>query len=619
MCGFVGAVGPEALNVSLSLNAHLFTRRRGPDSEGSTTLGHFGWLYAARLAFQDPRSLADQPFHDDSRNTVLAYNGEAFNYNELRSLLDQNTNLVTRSDTELVGNLLLQRGPDFLGKFDGPFAFAFFDKSKGLLTLARDPMGRKPLYYSMVGQTLLFGSDAHALGDLVKSSRTLSDEGLRSYLHLGFVGPSESGYLSIQAVQPGEVLTWSATSSAVHSRTYISPLLPSFVSSTKTDTDQPSQVRRALLEAIRTRAGDEKSALSLSGGLDSTAILIAAKELNLDVTPFSVYWPTSDKDRYSNDANAARAVTAMLGTNHRLVEGLQPEQISLYMRRLRDVLGSPNANPTSLTQLHLQEVIRSEGIRITLTGDGSDEIFLGYPRYLSVRRFHPLIRSDFLANILFKFRTKNQQVARITSVLGRLGSSTENPLSRLSWHQLHSPHEIRQLTGQQPDVHQWLTPSAAEAFAHLEKAEKSDVALQAHWDRMTWLTHESNAVGDAVSMGLAGEVRCPFQSKILLEVLARGGVAIDQDLGLKPLLRSAFPEISTVAVLESKQGFISPLGHWLRGNIEEVETMTLGLPQAVGIEAKPVKDLVARWRTTPHEGDIRRMWALWSLAVWMER
>ena len=146
----------------------------------------------------------------------------------------------------------------------------------------------------------------------------------------------------------------------------------------------------------------------------------------------------------------------------------------------------------------------------------------------------------------------------------------------------------------------------------------SPVVHQAAWDRLTWLAHESNPVGDAVSMGLAGEIRCPFQSRHLLRVLVDGGVPIDDQLGRKPLLRSAFPELSQTATLDSKQGFISPVGHWLRGNILEVETAVRSLPALTAIEEKPVLDLVERWRTKPWTGDLRRMWALWALAVWLD-
>ena len=622
VCGFLGVVGPGAAQYRRMLvSARPLVRRRGPDSEALQLLGRHGWLYASRLAFQDPAARSNQPFAIPDSDCVLAYNGEVFNLQQMTTLLPNDTVRRTESDTEVVGLLLSSRGPSVLSEIDGLFALAFWNESFERLLLARDPQGRKPLYYSQVDQTLAFGSDAGAVARLLSRKRNLEEDALARYLMVGFLGPTDSGYSGVKALAPGSILEWAPGQTGEQPKRLFASPEPYTFTSSPPNSDPYHEFRESLVSATRHRAMNERVAVTLSGGMDSTAVLLCCLEAGVDLEAFSVIFPDSDKVRYNEDAKLARRTADELGVPFREVVAPSASNIPSLLGEFLELLSAPNANPTSLTQMVLQKEIRRAGIRVTLTGDGSDELLFGYRRYSIVRRLPLLPHWDWLAHRLLNSSSVSDKLARSANRVAISISSSRNANAFASWHQIHSPAEVKSMLGIRPNVTVWpvrLNPLSPMA-SHTDIGSpgwRRQLAL-AQWDRVSWLADESNLIGDAVSMGTGGEIRCPFQSRSVIQGTPYIR-ALDKRLeNQKPLLSAAFPELLDLGVVGEKRGFISPAGHWLRRNADLVNEEVGLLPEMLPLSRKAISETVNRWQSNRGTPAVRRMWLLWVLSKWL--
>lgn len=592
-----------------------FVRRRGPDGEATQDLSGDGWMYAARLAFQDPRPVANQPFRIPQIDGWLAYNGEVFNLQSLRTELSTSTRLQTRSDTEVFAYLLADRNLEFLSRVDGPFAFAFWDGSRRQLLLGRDPQGRKPLYVASQRGSLIFGSDANAVATLSNARPQLNAGQVADFLLLGFQGPRDSGFSGVTSLEPGEVLAWDAHRQSVEEICRLALPPVTYVDSGPWSSTESGKLREGLVEATVARASGEPVALSLSGGLDSTSVALAAAETAIDLHAFTIDWPSNDKQRYRDDADAATLIATRLGLPLDVVPGPRPAEIPELLSGLRHLLSGPNANPTSLTQLTLQREIRSRGMRITLTGDGADEIFLGYPRYRSINRLSSVrLPSIPGSRYLLRSGSGGGRASRYRVAAGRALARESTPEAALSWHWIFAPKDVERIVGCQPPALKWSSRPNNRGRAR----EAGPIASQAQWDRETWLALESNSVSDAISMGTGGEIRTPFQSPTFLERIRRHPVPVQPHLGQKPLLLQAFPELVDLGVLRRKGGFVSPAGDWMRGNQELVRDCVQALQESgFATGGQGIADRVFAHQSV--EGDVRKLWALTVLAHWLDR
>ena len=619
MCGFLGAVGPESIRMLNSLpDVKGRIDQRGPDSQGLADFGDLGWLYATRLAFQDKRHLADQPFEFEQPRASLAYNGEAFNLATLKDRLRPGHQLRTLSDTEVVGRLILEQDWGGLEAIDGPWAFALWSHRDRSVLLGRDPQARRPLYYAPVGTTLVFGSDASAVAELVGAKRGLTQTALAQYLLMGFVGPAETGFLGIHALEPGRIARWSTDSTQMESLAQCQPPLPTFSDRVTESSQSSAHLRHTLIAAVGNRLGqDETTAISLSGGVDSTAILLAALASKPDIRTFSMLWSDSDKARYSEDCLAARSIASKLNVQFQEVQGPRPKDIPNLLDRFVRSIGSPNANPTSVSQLYMQDVIRSEGIRITLTGDGADEIFLGYPRYAQFS-----IAGTSVGRVLTAMGTgrnafrKQPRSGRAAALRRRLNSPSDF-WARASWHWIFSPHELSALAQVIPEPPKWCGDILTSISDAPGSYRSQAIATQAKWDLLTWLRGEVNPVSDAVSMFTGGEIRTPFQSRSVFDALTSYPVNLRLPAMSKFELRAAFPELGALPMLTSKRGYVSPVGYWLRGNQDYVLDHISSLPGQLDVSGSELNILVNSFFRQPGAVEPRQVWALIVLAQWL--
>ena len=596
MCGISGGIGPrtyEAVEDSLSS-----LKRRGPDSQKLHRFPNGLTFGAARLAMTDPLPRSNQPFLNLETGNALVFNGEIYNFKILRSELQKKgIEFTTDSDTEVVLKCLEYYGTQIIARFEGMFAFAFFDAKTNELILSRDFLGKKPLYFSTKNNNIFFSSQISVVKKFI-SAKEIDKRSLSTYLQLGYLVDPFTMYLDISAVQAGEVLHFDLSKRIIRSKYVVAPL--------KLGSTPGSSIRNVLENSILQRvAGHESFAISLSGGIDSTIISVAAKALGLNPIAFTARWSSADKTKYNIDSKLASEIANRLNIQLRVIEMPDAKEITENLRDFVIAMEEPNANPTGVSMMKLYESIAKEGLRLVLTGDGSDEIFGGYSRHEKVNKlkFFPQLNS----NSFEKFMKNNQEKNRLIKLLYPF-INVNKEYAWLFWHLISNESELSSLFQQtMPLPHLSKTIDLKKIY----NSRQNRVANLLFNDLQLWLNMESNRKLDRVSMWHSIEARSPFQSEELINI---GYVEMKKqkfNVLKKEILIKEFPELSEFVNSPEKIGFSSPIGHWMRSNPNLIKKTGDILIDEFRIDAKVWNQLAA----SPENREFRGITQLWSLVV----
>lgn len=575
---------------------------RGPDFQAdvifSTNL-HFG---SARLAMTDPLPRSNQPFR--SSNSALVFNGEIYNHRQLRTELESNgIAFETKSDTEVLLKSLDFWGDSTNQKLEGMYAFAYFNFEANTLILGRDTLGKKPLYYSILNQTIHWSSSLKSLKE-IQENQDLDSEAIFEYLSLGYTLDPSTINQEISAVKPGFFLKFTLQNGLFKEMT---PVKTCF---RKTRISNNRSLREVLTSAVTTRVeGHATSAISLSGGIDSAVIALLASQTDSTVTAYSASWPDSDKSRYNSDAESARIIAKNLGIAFQEVKIFDTTTLDQNLKEFVRAMEEPNSNPSGLSMMNLYKAISSDSHRLVLTGDGADEIFGGYPRYKSLSRIPNLLKinSHFVSKQLD--RERNQTNSRFFQLLVSQ-SSNKNFDNWLHWHWNFTPLELTYLS---PQI--FLDSNSKKLRKKFEFIEPNfdvdPVSFNMQMDREIWLGMESNRKLDRISMHYSIEARSPFQDENVIDCALTFMDRTEYKVLGKKLLWDTFPEVRSIGVRDDKAGFISPVGHWLRGNPEVVVEAIKVLSEKLPLNKNYLKKLTA----SPYSGEYRNIMKLWSLVV----
>ena len=601
MCGIVGGFGVNVQNAWVSEQTTKLSHR-GPDFQAdvifSTNL-HFG---SARLAMTDPLPRSNQPFR--SSNSALVFNGEIYNHRQLRTELESNgIAFETKSDTEVLLKSLDFWGDSTNQKLEGMYAFAYFNFEANTLILGRDTLGKKPLYYSILNQTIHWSSSLKSLKE-IQENQDLDSEAIFEYLSLGYTLDPSTINQEISAVKPGFFLKFTLQNGLFKEMT---PVKTCF---RKTRISNNRSLREVLTSAVTTRVeGHATSAISLSGGIDSAVIALLASQTDSTVTAYSASWPDSDKSRYNSDAESARIIAKNLGIAFQEVKIFDTTTLDQNLKEFVRAMEEPNSNPSGLSMMNLYKAISSDSHRLVLTGDGADEIFGGYPRYKSLSRIPNLLKinSHFVSKQLD--RERNQTNSRFFQLLVSQ-SSNKNFDNWLHWHWNFTPLELTYLS---PQI--FLDSNSKKLRKKFEFIEPNfdvdPVSFNMQMDREIWLGMESNRKLDRISMHYSIEARSPFQDENVIDCALTFMDRTEYKVLGKKLLWDTFPEVRSIGVRDDKAGFISPVGHWLRGNPEVVVEAIKVLSEKLPLNKNYLKKLTA----SPYSGEYRNIMKLWSLVV----
>lgn len=609
MCGIAGstAADPTILAAMAERLAH-----RGPDGRGqwmapeaSVGLAH------TRLAIIDLSAEGAQPMVAASGRQALAYNGEIYNYRALRAELErQGECFRSNSDTEVLLALLRREGVAALDRLVGMFAFAYWDGERGELLLARDRLGIKPLVYAPLGKGgLAFASEIRALRAHPGVEDGLDRRALSDYLACLYVPAPQTLYAGIRKLPPGHWLRW--RKGAFDVQPWWRPRFE------RAEATPAGTVLDDLRQAVRDcLVADVEVGCFLSGGLDSGVIaaLMAEAAREAGRPPPCTFTMTFTSQAY-DEREAAAATARHLGCRHRelpaepvLAQAL-PEMIAAF--------GEPFGNPTALLVKALSRAARDH-VKVALVGDGGDEVFAGYPRYLGglwAERYaawvpKPLRRNLIapLAQALPESQTGRHGWRRLREFLTAPDPAPER---YASWVEYFSPTERRDLMGEAT-----LPPSPiAEAYRGSHATSPLD-AMQ-DTDLRTFLPGNLLAYGDAMSMAHALELRLPLLDHRLLARVA--GMAPERRMadGKKTLLKQAAGTLLPASILNRpKIGFNPPMGAWLAGDLKPLvgELLTPTAMAKLGLAWKPVARLLAEKR----RDNALKIWSLLVLAAWNE-
>ncbi len=560
MCGITGGTGPSAPSKQL-LDAQLVSlKHRGPDDSG-TYIGAGIGLGMGRLAIVEIAA-GKQPASDASEQIHIVFNGEIYNYRELRHELEQSgIHCRTSSESEVIINLYLKLGLDFIGKLNGMFAIAIHDARDNSLHLIRDRMGKKPLWISQLSDgTLYFASEVRALM-LARPDRTLRTDMVAEVMQYGYINAPNSAFNEISQLPPASLLTW--RDGKTTTSTY---WVPDFDTKLKISYEEALETTKDLIEAAVSRRLVSERPLGsfLSGGYDSTIVTAyMAKLMTEKVQTYSIGFHSAQ----FNEAHHAKQVAHFLGTNHH-EEILSPDP-ALVVEKISHVLDQPFAD-SSIVPTYLLAKFASENLIVALGGDGGDEVFGGYDRYLATPIMQKLNPFLGLARTGLNFAGKQsfgntRKVNRVGSQLSPKASLAARYSSILS---LAQPYELSVLLN--PGF-----PSGSAEKTFIDQFANGDVSS---FDRMirsdfaAYLPGDLLVKVDIATMANSLELRSP-----MLDVnVAEWGISLPHRFKikgfetkhiLKEVARSLVP---TKLIDRPKMGFGIPRAEWLRTGMQEM-------------------------------------------------
>ena len=548
ICGLVTASGAPDPALVARMNAALF--HRGPD-EGSVdgfgrcVLGH------RRLQVIDLET-GSQPVANEAGDVVAVFNGELYNFSELRAELSRHDVRGT-GDTPVIPHLYEEHGLGFANRLSGMFAVALWDASRERLVLARDHVGKKPLVYARLGDgSLVFASEVKALLRLPSVRREVDSGQLDAYLALQYV-PGGTGLHGIEKLPPGHLLV--AENGSVRVEPYASPL----GLEARPDEEWLGLVRTEVVDAVERRlVADVPLGALLSGGIDSSVVVaLMAEASSLPVRTFTVGFgePRYDERPY------ARAVAERFATEHTEVV-LEPD-VEVTLPRLATAFDEPHGDEAALPLFLICEAARGE-VTVALTGDGGDESFGGYERYLAHRLAARLPGAGAAAAARTLRRLSREPRSSAARAARLLETAAAPPADRYGRLMEIFPAGLRAELWEPEFV---ASPRPAAELLGAPDGRGID-ALQ-RLDVRSYLPGDLLVKADIASMAHSLELRSPLLDRRVLEL----GISLPDRLKLsgrrgKVALRKAFagqlpPEVSG----RGKTGFGVPLSAWFRGEL----------------------------------------------------
>lgn len=561
MCGIVGAIRTdnglfdrEGLERMVCSLAH-----RGPDSlacqsyqQGKAGLGH------ARLAIID-LSTGDQPMSSRDGDIGLVFNGEIYNYIELRHQLEkEGVTFSSKSDTEVILRLYERYGEAAINRLRGMFAFAIYDSKKSKLLLVRDRLGKKPLYYMERNNEILFASELKAILAYLGEAPEVDWSFLPDYLMLGYIPQPATPFREIRKLQAGHSLV------VEQGKRTLSPYwsVPVFQPSKMSVAEARERTETALQEAVSIRLqSDVPFGALLSGGIDSslvTALMVRSGKLTEPARTFSVGFQGEEH----NELAAAAAIASHLGTSHR--EKLLDIDVADVLPKIVWHMDEPFADSSAIPTWYVSAMAARE-VKMVVSGDGGDELFCGYDRYTKLAQILAIKKKKALAGFIFGAGILLPMsgagfLGKIHRLANYLRETPEKVHTRLVG--IFGPETLRCLGIDYPGIF----PPKLISNAWFSGGE-SDLDRAMHTDIGSYLLEDVLVKVDRMAMAHSLEVRSPLLDHELLELAATIPLQFKRletgngKLILRYLAAALLPEkILTLP----KRGFSAPVDEWYR-------------------------------------------------------
>lgn len=615
MCGFCGIHDPGGLPEEVQHDVRGMTRlmaERGPDAEGfyfteGLALGH------RRLTVID-LDAGEQPVFNETRKILVVYNGEIFNYQELRTELERRGHrFSTATDTEVIVHAYEEYGVRCVEQFRGMFAFALYDAESRSLFLARDRLGVKPLYYARRGRQFLFASEIKPLLLALRGESTPDEAAIDFFTSIGYVPGDRTIFRGIHKLLPGHSLLIRSGDAQVRKFWEVPDGPPRGI----TENEALEEFGRLLHESVRLRLiSDVPVGAFLSGGVDSSVIVAHMAQLaGSRVRTYSVGYDDSPEH---SELRHARQVADHLGTDHTehiLTHGDFFSGLEAFVLRSEE----PIVESAGIALYELARRARRE-VTVVLSGEGGDEILAGYPLYRIMSRIaqlRRLLRPTGLTTVAgwLAGRVEREKVGKyldwIATDVSSAYWSIPNDLTRRIRDRMFSP-EFRNRVGTPVDDY------FSELFGRLQAA--STLQRMSFVDLKSWLPDDLLIKADKMTMAASVELRVPFLDHKLLEfcLTLPDELRLHGDVG-KYLLKQHARRLLPAAIIDrKKQGFPVPIGPWFRGPLHARVAEILLDPRSLGrgyFRRDYIADVLQRHRSG-REDLSRRILTLLVLEIW---
>ena len=623
MCGIAGIVRNDGRPIDEQLLSRMCNaiRHRGPDDDGFYINGSVG-LGMRRLAIIDLKGGA-QPIHNQDRSSWIVFNGEIYNYLELREKLEKlGHTFYTNSDTEAIVHAYDQFGADCPKHLRGMFAFAIWNERTQELFLARDRVGKKPLLYSHVNGQLIFGSEFSALLLHPDVSREVQPEALDYYLSFMCIPAPLTAYRAIRKLEPGHWLRW--RKGEIELQRYWQP---DFTKKIKLDEEEAGERTVEILrDAVRVRLMSEVPlGAFLSGGIDSSAVVaLMSQESSERVKTFSIGFEEQD----FSELHHARRIAEHVGADHHEFI-VRPDAVEI-LPLLVEHYGEPYADSSAIPTYYVARETRKH-VTVALNGDGGDESFAGYERYIAMglteryRRVPSFLRESVIKETVNLIPSSPMKRSRVKSAKRLLEVVSLPRVERYThWVSVFNEQTKQPLYSdffRQQTAEADATGLLAEWFKRANGIGVVDAMLLT--DQMTYLPNDLLVKVDIATMAVSLEARSPFLDHHVIEFAA----SLPQTLKLrrlttkyllKKVLRKLLPSEN---LNRRKMGFGVPIGHWFRGKMQpflrEVVLSEKALRRGL-FKPEAVRQLV-ELHTRGERDYSHQLWTLLMLELWFNR
>jgi asparagine synthase (glutamine-hydrolysing) len=617
MCGFAGIFNygsPDAVSRDVLKQMADTIVHRGPDDEGFVVLGNVGLAFR-RLSIIDLSMLGHQPMSTPERDVWIVFNGEIYNFREIRrDLISRGVQFRSQSDTEVFLHAYREFGSRCVEMFNGMFAFALWDVKRSQLLLGRDRLGKKPLYYTDNGSRLVFGSEIKAILAAPDVSREVSPAAVEEYFTFGYVGAGETIYRSVKRVPPASTLCLAPQKREL--QRYWSP--SSRMVSPLDATEAALRVEQTLEDAVRIRLeSDVPLGAFLSGGIDSSLVVaMMARTSSRPVQTFTIGF----KDDGFNEADEARVVAHYLGTSHS-EEVIDPDYAGLIETILTD-FDEPFGDSSALPTFVVSKMTRRH-VTVVLSGDGGDEVFGGYDLHRIAHReasfdLLPSFARSACARVsaVYPESWRGGNMLRRASLKGMadryvdrfqlMNAAERSRLLRHGWRQSE--------TGINPCASRLEQFSRTTELASLTRLQLNDMLF--------YLPDDILVKVDRMSMLNSLETRAPFLDHRVVEL----GLGLPMEMKLqdgvgKKILRDLTrkllpPEVS----LRPKRGFAIPLARWFREDLREYarDMVFSGTMRDSGFLDLTYADQLFKIHEKGMRDVSRALWLMLAFSVWVK-
>jgi len=559
MCGICGVIGQNVTTDVLN-NINNTMHHRGPDDSG-IYISDFGSAQIGmghrRLSIIDLTESGHQPMMSDKKDIVVVFNGEIYNYQELKSELQTlGYTFSSTSDTEVIIYGYKAWGMDFVNKLNGMFAIGLLDKNKSEFYLVRDRMGIKPLYYYSHGAELVFASELKPIMSYPGFKKNIDFKVLKGYMQYLNVNAPHTIFKDVFKLEPGQILKYERGTSHIHNYWDLQKV---YNDNTKMDVsyeEAHKMVAETIEDAVKKRLiSDVPVGTFLSGGIDSTLVtMMAQKNSTKPMSTFSIGF----KDAQFNEALYAKEIADYLGTNHHELYIDEADMLK-EIHNIPKFYDEPFADSSQIPTMMVSKLAR-EKVTVSLSGDGGDELFCGYNSYDALNKLERYSKFTALPGALVKTMHLNKLMYGVNWKVGTLLEASSKK-GMVNFNYLYMNHLLEGM---------FVEDIQYDTFYDLPKIDTSNmIESKMLLDAYTYMPNDILTKVDRASMRYSLEARTPLLDHRVVELACRVKQEYKNKNGdKKHILKNIIKQEIPAAMIERpKKGFAVPLNKWLRNDL----------------------------------------------------